>query len=136
MMYNYVVKNVARKHGMTATFMPKLFKDNASGMHVHQSIWKGKTNLFHGTQYAELSELRRFYRRIAQACLGALRALRSNHELYVRCPVTGRRSTSSIRSATAQPACPSEAAARDSLPGVASTAPRRDPKAPRSSFAP
>src|SRR5262249_12727599 len=92
MMYNYAVKNVARKHGMTATFMPKLFKDNASGTHVHQSIWKG-TNLFHGTQYAERSELRRFYRRIAQACLGALRAPRSNHELYVGCPVTGRRST-------------------------------------------
>ena len=51
MMYKYVVKNVARKHGMTATFMPKpLFEDNASG-----------TNLFHGTQYAELSELGRFY---------------------------------------------------------------------------
>src|SRR5215471_15910819 len=49
MTYKYVVKNVARKHGMTATFMPKpLFEDNASGMHVHQSIWKGKTNLFHG----------------------------------------------------------------------------------------
>jgi glutamine synthetase len=62
MMYKYVVKNVARKHGMTATFMPKpLFEDNASGMHVHQSIWKGNTNLFHGTQYAELSELGRFY---------------------------------------------------------------------------
>jgi glutamine synthetase len=62
MMYKYVVKNVARQHGMTATFMPKpLFEDNASGMHVHQSIWKGKTNLFHGTQYAELSELGRFY---------------------------------------------------------------------------
>jgi glutamine synthetase len=62
MMYKYVVKNVARKHGMTATFMPKpLFEDNASGMHVHQSIWKGKTNLFHGTQYADLSEVGRFY---------------------------------------------------------------------------
>jgi len=62
MMYKYVVKNVAHKNGMTATFMPKpLFEDNASGMHVHQSIWEGKTNLFHGTQYAELSELGRFY---------------------------------------------------------------------------
>ena len=58
MTYKYVVKNVARKRGMTATFMPKpLFEDNASGMHVHQSIWKGKTNLFHGTKYADLSEL-------------------------------------------------------------------------------
>src|SRR5215470_1784014 len=62
MIYKYVVKNVARKHGMTATFMPKpLFEDNASGMHVHQSIWKGTTNLFHGKQYADLSELGRFY---------------------------------------------------------------------------
>ena len=43
MIYKYVVKNVARKHGMTATFMPKpLFEDNASGMHVHQSLWKGE----------------------------------------------------------------------------------------------
>jgi len=58
MIYKNVVKNVARKHGMTATFMPKpLFEDNASGMHVHQSIWNGSTNLFHGTKYAELSDL-------------------------------------------------------------------------------
>ena len=77
----YVVKNVARKHGMTATFMPKpLFEDNASGTHVHQSIWKGKTNLFHGTQYAELSELGRFlYRRPTQTRLGTVRALCPNH---------------------------------------------------------
>ena len=63
MLYKYVVKNVARRHGMTATFMPKpLFEDNASGMHVHQSIWKGETNLFHGMeQYAGLSELGRHY---------------------------------------------------------------------------
>ncbi|HWL72630.1 MAG TPA: type I glutamate--ammonia ligase, partial [Burkholderiaceae bacterium] len=59
----YVVKNVARKHDMTAIFMPKpLFEDNASGMHVHQSLWKGGTNLFFSdTQYAGLSELGRNY---------------------------------------------------------------------------
>ena len=52
MIYKNVVKNVARKHGMTATFMPKpLFEDNASGMHVHQSIWNGSTNLFHGARF-------------------------------------------------------------------------------------
>jgi glutamine synthetase len=63
MLYKYVVKNVARKHGMTATFMPKpLFEDNASGMHVHQSLWNGETNLFHSVaHYAELSELGRYY---------------------------------------------------------------------------
>ena len=62
MLYKYVVKNVARKHGMTATFMPKpLFEDNASGMHVHQSLWKGDTNLFYGDALCRLSELGRFY---------------------------------------------------------------------------
>ena len=40
--YKYVVKNVARRHGKTATFMPKpLFDDYGSGMHVHTSLWKG-----------------------------------------------------------------------------------------------
>jgi glutamine synthetase len=63
MLYKYVVKNVARKHNMTATFMPKpLFEDNASGMHVHQSLWRGDTNLFYGqTDYAGLSALARHY---------------------------------------------------------------------------
>jgi glutamine synthetase len=63
MVYKYVVKNVARRNGMTATFMPKpLFEDNASGMHVHQSIWKGGDNLFYGRgDYAEISELARYY---------------------------------------------------------------------------
>ena len=63
MIYKYVVKNTARKRGMTATFMPKpLFEDNASGMHVHQSLWKGKTNLFFDEgQYGGLSELGRYY---------------------------------------------------------------------------
>lgn len=63
MMYKYVVKNVARKHGLTATFMPKpLFEDNASGMHVHQSLWQGDANLFYdATDYAGLSKLGRHY---------------------------------------------------------------------------
>ncbi len=63
MIYKYVVKNVARKHGMTATFMPKpLFEDNASGMHVHQSLWKAGTNQFYDQgNYAGLSQLGRYY---------------------------------------------------------------------------
>jgi len=57
MMYKYVVKNVAARHGKTATFMPKpLFQDNGSGMHVHFSLWKGETPLFAGNRYAGLSE--------------------------------------------------------------------------------
>jgi glutamine synthetase len=62
MVYKYVVKNVARQRGMTATFMPKpLFGDNGSGMHVHQSIWKGKQPVFAGDGYAGSSELMRYY---------------------------------------------------------------------------
>jgi glutamine synthetase len=58
MLYKYVVKNVARKNGLTATFMPKpLFEDNGSGMHTHQSIWKDGKPLFAGDGYAGLSEL-------------------------------------------------------------------------------
>ena len=56
--YKYVVKQVARKAGMTATFMPKpVFDDNGSGMHTHQSIWKDGEPLFAGDGYAGLSEL-------------------------------------------------------------------------------
>ncbi len=60
--YKYVVKNVAKKYGMTATFMPKpLFKDNGSGMHTHQSLWKDGKPLFAGDKYAGLSETALYY---------------------------------------------------------------------------
>ena len=58
MLYKYIVKNVAAKHGKTVTFMPKpLFDDNGSGMHTHISIWKGEEPLFAGSSYAGLSDL-------------------------------------------------------------------------------
>ncbi len=58
MWYKHVVKNVANKHGKVATFMPKpLFGDNGSGMHTHQSIWKGGKPLFAGNGYGGMSEL-------------------------------------------------------------------------------
>lgn len=58
----YVVLNVAHQYGKTATFMPKpIVGDNGSGMHVHQSIWKGGQNLFAGNGYAGLSELALYY---------------------------------------------------------------------------
>jgi len=55
--YKYVIKNTARKHGKTATFMPKpLYGDNGSGMHVHFSLWKSEKPLFAGDKYAGLSQ--------------------------------------------------------------------------------
>ncbi|HMP84560.1 MAG TPA: type I glutamate--ammonia ligase [Verrucomicrobiota bacterium] len=62
MIYKYVVKNVARKHGKTACFMPKpLFGDNGSGMHTHQSLWKKGKPLFAGKEYGGLSEMALYY---------------------------------------------------------------------------
>ena len=63
MIYKYIVKNVARQHNMTATFMPKpLFEDNGSGMHVHTSLWKGEKNIFFDEAgYAQLSDTARYY---------------------------------------------------------------------------
>ncbi|HUD41821.1 MAG TPA: type I glutamate--ammonia ligase [Dokdonella sp.] len=58
----YVVKNVAHRNGKTATFMPKpIVGDNGSGMHVHQSLAKGGTNLFAGDGYGGLSQLALWY---------------------------------------------------------------------------
>jgi glutamine synthetase len=56
--YKYAIHNVAQAYGKTATFMPKpVFGDNGSGMHVHQSIWKGDTPVFAGNKYADLSDM-------------------------------------------------------------------------------
>jgi glutamine synthetase len=47
MTYRLVVKQIAMKHGVYATFMPKpIFKQNGSGMHTHQSLFKGNKNAF------------------------------------------------------------------------------------------
>jgi glutamine synthetase len=63
MMYKYVIKNVAYKHGYTATFMPKpIFADNGSGMHCHQSLWRDDQPLFFDPNgYALLSDTARYY---------------------------------------------------------------------------
>jgi glutamine synthetase len=60
--YKYVVHQVAQAYGKTATFMPKpVFGDNGSGMHVHQSIWKGGQPMFAGNKYADLSDTCLYY---------------------------------------------------------------------------
>ena len=47
MTYRVVVKEIAMKHGYYATFMPKPIQDvNGNGMHVHQSLFKGDSNIF------------------------------------------------------------------------------------------
>lgn len=79
--YKYIIKNVARKHGKVATFMPKpIFGDNGSGMHTHQSLWKDKTNLFFDSKgYAMLSDMARWY-------IGGL--LKHAHALMAFCAPT------------------------------------------------
>ncbi len=62
MKYKYVIKNTAAKAGKSVTFMPKpIFSDNGSGMHTHQSLWKGGKPLFAGKGYAGLSEMALHY---------------------------------------------------------------------------
>jgi glutamine synthetase len=81
MIYKYFVKNIARRHGKVATFMPKpLFADNASGMHCHQSLWTEKSNLFYDPDgWALTSELCRWY-------IGGL--LKHAHALMALCAPT------------------------------------------------
>jgi glutamine synthetase len=64
MTYKFVTKNVASKMGLIATTMPKpIFGDNAVGMHIHSSLWKGGKNAFYDPDdaYAELSQAARYY---------------------------------------------------------------------------
>jgi len=57
MWFKYIIKNVAKRHGKTATFMPKpVFEDNGSGMHTHISLWKNGNPLMAGDGYAGMSE--------------------------------------------------------------------------------
>ena len=61
--YKYVIKNVAHRHNKTVTLMPKpIFQDNGSGMHVHQSLWKGNKNVFfEAGGYGDLSKTAVYY---------------------------------------------------------------------------
>ncbi|MFQ5827072.1 MAG: type I glutamate--ammonia ligase [Dehalococcoidia bacterium] len=61
--YKYIAKNIAKKHNMVATFMPKpLFEDNGSGMHTHQSLFKNGTNIFFDPEgYALISQTAKYY---------------------------------------------------------------------------
>lgn len=61
-LFKYIVRNTAYNYGKAATFMPKpIYGDNGSGMHCHQSLWKGEKPLFAGDGYAGISEMARYY---------------------------------------------------------------------------
>ena len=60
--YKYITRNVAKRFGKSVTFMPKpIYGDNGSGMHTHQSLWKGGKALFAGSEYAGLSKTALYY---------------------------------------------------------------------------
>lgn len=64
LMLKYIVKNIAHKHGLLATFMPKpLFGHNGSGMHTHHSLWKNNRPIFYDAkgEYHSLSQLAMYY---------------------------------------------------------------------------
>ncbi len=63
MTYRLVVKDIARQKGVYATFMPKpIFGENGNGMHVHQSLFKGKQNAFYNpNDHYHLSDLAKHY---------------------------------------------------------------------------
>ncbi|MBI2305050.1 MAG: type I glutamate--ammonia ligase [Chloroflexi bacterium] len=81
LLYKYIVKNVARKRGRVATFMPKpIFGDNGSGMHVHQSLYKDSRNIFYDPEgYALVSQICKYY-------IGGL--LKHAHSLMAFCAPT------------------------------------------------
>ena len=84
MLYKYVVKNVARNAGYSATFMPKpLFQDNGSGMHCHQSLWSdgGPALLRRDRLRGLVRHGSVVHRGIAQARAGGAGLRRSDDEL-------------------------------------------------------
>jgi len=95
----YVIKNVAHTNGKTATFMPKpIVGDNGSGMHVHQSLAKGGTNLFAGDLYGGLSQTALYY-------IGGIfkHARAINALVLAGLPTTSTRTSDAACSAMARP---------------------------------
>jgi glutamine synthetase len=86
MIYKYVVKNVARQHGMIAAFVPK---PGGSGMQVHQSIWHKERPLFAGDGYAGSSALMRHYMAGLLEHVGALIAICAPAVNSYRCLMPG-----------------------------------------------
>ena len=75
--FKYMVRSIAERHGLRATFMPKPFSTlTGSGCHAHISLWRGETNIFHDPT-AELGlsqDARWFIGGVLDPCAGAVRS--------------------------------------------------------------
>ena len=102
--YKYCIHMVAQSYGKTATFMPKpVYGDNGSGMHVHQSIWKGGKPVMAGNKYADLSQDCLYYIGGIIKHAKALNGFTNPIDQQLQAPGAGLRGPRSARLFGAQP---------------------------------
>ena len=102
--YKYCIHMVAQSYGKTATFMPKpVYGDNGSGMHVHQSIWKGGKPVMAGNKYADLSQDCLYYIGGIIKHAKALNGFTNPIDQQLQAPGAGLRGPGSARLFGAQP---------------------------------